>query len=115
MKVTVCPNCRITPEITNTMLKCPKCGRMATGGALNETVTKWNAGEVTSEKVTKAVIKDEAAPKEEIKPIVTDEEVAKSFVEDVEAVKEVLKKPKKAVKPVEKTPVKRTTTKRGMR
>ena len=101
MKVTVCPNCRITPEITNTMLKCPKCGRTATGETLNETVTKWNAGEVTSEKVTKAVIKDEEAPKEEIR----------------EEIEEAPKRPapKKAVKPVEKTPVKRTTTKRGVR
>lgn len=108
MKVTVCPNCRITPEITNTMLKCPKCGRTATGNSLNETVTKWNAGEVTTEKVTKAVIKDEAPevePKEEIREEVEDE------------IKEEPKRPapKKAVKPVEKTPVKRTTTKRGMR
>ena len=105
MKVTVCPNCRITPEITNTMLKCPKCGRTATGNSLNETVTKWNAGEVTSEKVTKAVTKDEEAPKEEIREEVEDE------------IKEEPKKtaPKKAVKPVEKTPVKRTTTRRGMR
>jgi len=105
MKVTICPNCRITPEITNTMLKCPKCGRTATGGTLNETVTKWNAGEVTTEKVTKAVIKDEEAPKEEIK-------------EEIEGETEEEPKrpaPKKAVKPVEKTPVKRTTTKRGMR
>lgn len=108
MKVTVCPNCRITPEITNTMLKCPKCGRMATGAALNETVTKWNAGEVTTEKVAKAVIKDEAPeaePKEEIREEIEDE------------IKEEPKRPapKKAAKPVEKTPVKRTTTKRGMR
>lgn len=104
MKVTVCPNCRITPEITNTMLKCPKCGRMAVGNSLNETVTKWNAGEVTSEKVTKAVIKDEEAPKEEIREEIEDE------------IKEEPKKPapKKAVKPVEKTPVKKTT-KRGMK
>ena len=104
MKVTVCPNCRITPEITNTMLKCPKCGRIATGGALNETVTKWNAGEVTVRNVTKAVIKDEEAPKEEIR-------------EEIEGeIKEEPKKPapKKAAKPVEKAPVKKTT-KRGMK
>ena len=113
MKVTVCPNCRITPEITNTMLKCPKCGRTATGETLNETVTKWNAGIVTTEfyscaytsKVTKAVIEDEEAPKEEIKEEIEDE------------IKEEPKRPapKKAVKPVEKTPVKRTNTKRGMK
>lgn len=105
MKVTVCPNCRITPEITNTMLKCPKCGRTATGNSLNETVSKWNAGEVTVKNETKEVIKDEEAPKEEIREEVEDE------------IKEAPKRPapKKAVKPVEKTPVKRTTTKRGMR
>ena len=100
MKVTVCPNCRITPEITNTMLKCPKCGRTATGNSLNETVSKWNAGEVTTEK-TKAAIKDEEAPKEEIREEIEEEPKRPA--------------PKKTVKPVEKTPVKRTTTKRGMR
>lgn len=104
MKVTVCPICRVTPEITNTKLTCPKCGRTAVGEYLEDTVTKWNAGEVTSEKVTKAVIKDEEAPKEEIREEIEDE------------IKEEPKRPapKKAVKPVEKTPVKKTT-KRGMR
>lgn len=104
MKVTVCPNCRITPEITNTMLKCPKCGRTATGAALNETVTKWNAGEVTVKNEAKAVIKDEEAPKEDIREEIEDE------------IKEEPKRPapKKAAKPVEKAPVKRTT-KRGMK
>ena len=104
MKVTVCPKCRITPEITNTMLRCPKCDRMAVGNSLNETVIKWNTGEVTVKNVTKAVIKDEEAPKEEIREEIEDE------------IKEEPKRPapKKAAKPVEKAPVKRTT-KRGMK
>ena len=104
MKVTVCPNCRITPEITNTMLRCPKCGRTATGATLNETVTKWNAGEVTVKNEAKAVIKDEEAPKEEIREEIEDE------------IKEEPKRPapKKAAKSVEKAPVKKTT-KRGMK
>ena len=100
MKVTVCPICRVTPEITNTKLTCPKCGRTAVGKYLEDTVTKWNAGIVTNGKVTEAVIEDEEAPKEEIE----------------DEIKEEPKKPapKKAAKPVEKAPVKRTT-KRGMK
>ena len=104
MKVTVCPICRVTPEITNTKLTCPKCGRTAVGEYLEDTVTKWNVGEVTTEKVTKVVIKDEEAPKEEIREGIEDD------------IKEEPKKPvlKKAAKPVEKAPVKKTT-KRGMK
>lgn len=107
MKVTVCPICRVTPEITNTKLTCPKCGRTAVGEYLEDTVTRWNAGIVTNEKVTKEVIKDEAPevePKEENREEIEDE------------IKEEPKKsaPKKATKPVEKAPVKKTT-KRGMR
>lgn len=100
MKVTVCPICRVTPEITNTKLTCPKCGRTAVGEYLEDTVTKWNAGIVTNGKVTEAVIEDEEAPKEEIE----------------DEIKEEPKKPapKKAAKPVEKAPVKKTT-KRGMK
>lgn len=104
MKVTVCPICRVTPEITNTKLTCPKCGRTAVGEYLEDTVTKWNAGVVTTtattEKVTEAVIEAEEAPKEEIE----------------DEIKEEPKKPapKKAAKPVEKAPVKKTT-KRGMK
>ena len=108
MKVTVCPICRVTPEITNTKLTCPKCGRTAVGEYLEDTVTKWNAGivttTVTTEKVTEAVINDEEAPKEEIREEIEDE------------IKEEPKKPalKKAAKPVEKAPVKKTN-KRGMK
>lgn len=100
MKVTVCPICRVTPEITNTKLTCPKCGRTAVGKYLEDTVTKWNAGIVTNGKVTEAVIEEEEAPKEEIE----------------DEIKEEPKKPapKKAAKPVEKAPVKKTT-KRGMK
>lgn len=103
MKVTVCPICRVTPEITNTKLTCPKCGRTAVGKYLEDTVTKWNAGIVTNGKVTEAVIEDEAP---EVEP--------KEEIED--EIKEEPKKPapKKAAKPVEKVPVKKTT-KRGMK
>ena len=100
MKVTVCPICRVTPEITNTKLTCPKCGRTAVGKYLEDTVTKWNAGIVTNGKVTEAVIKDEEAPKEEIEDEIKEEPKRPA--------------PKKAAKPVEKAPVKRTT-KRGMK
>ena len=101
MKVTVCPVCRVTPEITNTKLTCPKCGRTAVGEYLEDTVTRWNAGIVTNGKATKEVIEE---PKEEIREEIEDE------------IKEEPKKPapKKATKPVEKAPVKKTT-KRGMR
>ena len=100
MKVTVCPICRVTPEITNTKLTCPKCGRTAVGKYLEDTVTKWNAGIVTNGKVTEAVIKDEEAPKEEIEDEIKEEPKRPA--------------PKKAAKPVEKAPVKKTT-KRGMK
>ena len=100
MKVTVCPICRVTPEITNTKLTCPKCGRTAVGKYLEDTVNKWNAGIVTNGKVTEAVIKDEEAPKEEIEDEIKEEPKRPA--------------PKKAAKPVEKAPVKRAT-KRGMK
>ena len=104
MKVTVCPICRVTPEITNTKLSCSKCGRTAVGKYLEDTVTKWNTGIVTNEKMTETVIKDEEAPEEEIREEIEDE------------IKEEPKRPapKKAAKPVEKAPVKKTT-KRGMK
>ena len=73
MKVTVCPVCRITPDITNTELKCPKCGRTAAGKDLNETVTNWNNGMVTAGKAPKVVIKDEEVLKEEIREEVVEE------------------------------------------
>ena len=97
MKVTVCPICRVTPEITNTKLTCPKCGRTAVGEYLEDTVTRWNAGIVTNGKVTKEVIEEPEEPKED-------------------EIKEEPKRPapKKAAKPVEKAPVKKTT-KRGMK
>lgn len=94
MKVTICPNCRITPDITNTMLKCPKCGRTAVGEKLNDTVTNWNDGKVTEGKAPKVVIKDEEVLKEELK-------------EEIKAPKPAPKKPKTDA------PVKRT--KRGMK
>lgn len=104
MKVTVCPICRVTPEITNTKLTCPKCGRTAVGEYLEDTVTKWNAGIVTNGKATKEVIEEPEDPKEEIREEIEDE------------IKEEPKRPapKKVAKPVEKAPVKKTT-KRGMK
>lgn len=81
MKVSLCPKCNVTPQISSTELKCPKCGRKVTGKDLTDTVEKWNKGEV--------------------EPSVTTEEVAESFIEDVEAVKDEL--PEKPVKkPIKK-------------
>lgn len=94
MKVTVCPICRVTPEITNTKLSCPKCGRTAVGKYLEDTVTKWNTGIVTNGKVTKEVIEEPEEPKEAKKPA-----------------KKAEKAPEKEP---EKAPVKKTT-KRGMK
>ena len=81
MKVSLCPKCNVTPQISSTELKCPKCGRTVTGVDLSDTVERWNNGEV--------------------KPDVTTEEVAESFIEDVEAVKDEL--PEKPIKkPIKK-------------
>lgn len=88
MKVTVCPICRVTPEITNTKLTCPKCGRTAVGEYLEDTVTKWNAGIVTNAKVTKEVIEEP-----EVEPEIKPEKKAPKKVEE--------KAPEKA--PVKKT------------
>lgn len=65
MKVTVCPKCGITPDITKTELKCPKCGRTAIGKDLNDTVTKWNNGEIAENREPKPVVKEEEIVREE--------------------------------------------------
>lgn len=91
MKVTVCPKCKLTPEIDPKKIKCPKCGRFSVGENLAESLTKWNNGDVTNGKSVEA--------------IVSDEEVAKSFIEDVESVKDQL--------PEDTKPVRRTSKRRG--
>lgn len=91
MKVTVCPKCKLTPEIDPKKIKCPKCGRFSVGENLKESLTKWNNGDVTDGMSIKA----------------KDEEVAKSFIEDVESVKDQL--------PEDTKPVRRTSKRRGTR
>lgn len=101
MKVTVCPKCRITPDMDSTELVCPKCGRRAVGENLNDTVSNWNEGRLSdSGKEPKVVIKDVEAIKEEAK--------AEPFMN--EPVEEVTEE-----KPVKKAPVRkpRTTKKKG--
>lgn len=73
MKVTVCPICRVTPDFTNTEVKCPKCGRRSVGKDLTETLTKWNNGVVETAKAEEPVKKD-------VKPEVKDEEPKKTPV-----------------------------------
>ena len=79
MKVTICPICRLTPELTPKKVKCPKCGRTAFGDSLTETLTNWNNGLTSTE--------------EKIVPVVTEEEVAKSFIEDVKAAEPFMNEP----------------------
>lgn len=68
MKVTLCPICRVTPDFTNTEVKCPKCGRRAVGKDLTETLTKWNNGAIETAKAEEPV-KEEVKPvKKEVKP-----------------------------------------------
>lgn len=66
MKVSLCPKCRVTPNISITELKCPKCGRTVTGKDLTDTVTKWNDGKAKEEPKTEVEeVKEES--KEEVK------------------------------------------------
>lgn len=53
MKVSLCPNCKVSPNITAEMVKCPKCGRLSKGENLTDTVTKWNENEVFVEEETR--------------------------------------------------------------
>lgn len=64
MKVSFCPNCRISPDITATEVKCPKCGKTAKGENLTETVTKWNNGEYSTITKVKPVIEEVEKPEE---------------------------------------------------
>ena len=85
MKVTICPICRLTPELTPKKVKCPKCGRTAFGDSLTETLTNWNNGLTSTEEKYKPV-------KEEVKPEVPF--MNEPVDEPVEEIKE--EKPKKA-------------------
>lgn len=97
MKVTVCPICRITPDISSTELVCPKCGRKAVGENLNDAVVKWNNGELANTgKEPKVVIKDEETLKKEVKAEI--EELEKKEAEE---------------KPEKKAPIKRPVKKKG--
>jgi len=102
MKVTVCPICRVTPDITNTKLTCPKCGRTAVGKDLTETVERWNRGETTPEEVV-------AQPVPE--PPVVEETIEEAPEEVEEAPEEIETVPEK--KAEKKPPVKKTIKKTG--
>ena len=81
MKVSLCPKCNVTPQISSTELKCPKCGRTVTGVDLTDTVERWNSGKV--------------------EPIVPEKEVIEPVAEEVEAVEEEI--PEKPIKkPIKK-------------
>ena len=85
MKVTICPICRLTPELSAKVVKCPKCGRSAFGDSLTETLTNWNNGLTSTEEKYKPV-------KEEVKPEVPF--MNEPVETPVEEIKE--EKPKKA-------------------
>ena len=102
MKVTICPVCRTSPEITNTRLSCPKCGRTAVGEYLEDTVTKWNNGEVTTGEV------------EEVPEVVEETTEVEPEVEEV-VEPEIKPEPKPEPKKERKAPATKTarrTTKR---
>ena len=100
MKVSLCSKCRITPEITPTMLKCPKCGRSASGKDLAETVAKWNNEEFSEKgKAEKVVIKDEETLKaetiKEIKELESKEPEIEESKEEEKPIRKTVKKPVK--------------------
>lgn len=68
MKVSFCPNCRISPDITAELVKCPKCGKTAKGNSLTETVTNWNEGKYSTATVIKAVVEEQPVETEKAKP-----------------------------------------------
>lgn len=82
MKVSLCTKCKISPEITPNEIKCPKCGKTATGNTLTETVEKWNKEDYSDAgKPVTVVVKDIDEIKEEIK------------AEEVKPVRKPVKKP----------------------
>lgn len=67
MKVLSCPKCKVSPIITQTEFKCPKCGNTAKGSNLAECVSNWNSERFTAPaKTVQVVDKDIDAIKEEI-------------------------------------------------
>lgn len=95
MKVTVCPKCRITPDMDNTELKCPKCGRRAVGENLNDTVSNWNNGVLSDAgKEPKVVIKDVEEIKEEVKEEFMNPPVEEKVEEEKPAKKAPVRKPR---------------------
>lgn len=112
MKVSLCPKCRISPSITTTEIKCPKCGVVANGSNLAESVDNWNSEKFsTPVKPVKVVVKDIDVLKEEIQnepPIVDIPEDAESIevpeTPDEEVVEEPVKEERKPIKkPVKKS------------
>ena len=99
MKVIVCPKCRISPDITATEIKCPKCGRTSAGVDLTDTVTKWdNEQYVDPGKKTQVVVKDIDEIKEEVKAEIG----AEAPTEDPAEEKPVKKAAKTEKKPAKK-------------
>lgn len=92
MKVFNCPVCRITPEITATQIRCPKCGKTAKGDNLPDTVKNWDDGKYTT--------------KTEVKPVVVEKPVDKSVEKSVKTEK-LVKAPVKDAK-TEKKPAQGT-------
>lgn len=67
MKVSFCPNCRLSPSITINEIKCPKCGKYSVGNDLTETVTNWNNGVYETETKVKMVVEEVEKPEKEEK------------------------------------------------
>jgi len=66
MKVTICPKCRITPDVEPKRIRCPKCGKTSIGENLNDALTKWNDHKYDEGSI-KVAVKDEEVIKEEAK------------------------------------------------
>lgn len=68
MKVVNCPVCHVTPEITATEIRCPKCGKAAKGATLPETVKNWDEGNYsTTPKFKVEAVEVEKEPEKEVK------------------------------------------------
>jgi len=68
MKVVNCPVCHVTPEITATEIRCPKCGKAAKGASLPETVKNWDEGNYsTTPKLKVEAVEVEKEPEKEVK------------------------------------------------